>query len=361
MPKGLIPSLRSAHRGCLLLLAGTISFAVAQAQNAVAPVPACTPAPPLLQMIRDPLLVRALDKRMQAHPAWLAPDGATTLSQEWLDGKRKDWFIENQREGADMIAAGVVLKDHALVGRGLLALEWGFKRQSNIDGGFPESGDAFHSVSVYLVDVTSALLALREAQPEFRKELPRMNALVPHVEAAALWLLRPEVLPLGRERDNPFTHRKWILAAALGNAGRLAGNPQLTAAAEEFAREGLALQMEDGENPERGGFDVSYQMVDALQGARYYTSLQCGRDAQLMREIRAMLSRTCAWERLRLLPDGSVDTTGSTRILKEKTRGGVIKKVNYPEVIQAYVYTSEITGDPHDHQIAERMAASQGW
>ena len=86
------------------------------------------------------------------------------------------------------------------------------------------------------------------------------------------WLLRPEILPPGRERDNPFTHRKWILAAALGNAGRLAGNPQLTAAAAEFAKEGLALQMVDGENPERGGFDVSYQMVDALQGARYYTS-----------------------------------------------------------------------------------------
>ena len=62
-----------------------------------------------------------------------------------------------------------------------------------------------------------------------------------------------------------------------------------------------------------------------------------------------------------LLPDGSVDPTGSTRILKEKLRSGELKQANYKEIVQAFTYTSIITHDPQYLQVATKMAASQGW
>ena len=341
----------------VVVLAGLFSGYFAVAQKA----PACKPAPTMLQLISDPLVTSAIHKRVQAHKVITAADGASELSMDYLNGKRKPWFVENHRGGADLIEAGVVLKDHAMVAQGLLMFEWAFKRQSKTDGGFPETGDAFHSVSVFLVDVERSLLVIQESQPEFKDVEPRVQAMLPHVDAAAEWLLRPEVIGPGRDHDAPFTHRRWILAAVLGDAGQLTGDKKLTAAAKEFARAGLALQKEDGENPERGGFDVSYQMVDGLQGSRYYTSLRCPEDAELMAQVRRQLEKTCQWEMKHLQPDGSVDIAGSTRMLKETDRAGKVKHTNYKEVIQTFTYTSIITGDPQYAAVAKRMAESQGW
>jgi len=333
--------------------------ALAHAQQPAA-APTCAPPPTMLQLISNPLVTSAIHKRVQAHKVITSPDGASELSQQYIDGKGK-WFVENQRGGADLIEAGVVLKDHAMVAQGLLMFEWAFKRQSKTDGGWPETGDAFHSVSVFLIDVSRSLLAIQESQPEFKELEPRVQKMIPQVDAAGEWLLRPEVIGPGRDHDAPFTHRRWILAGVLGDVGQLANDPKLTAAAVEFAKAGLALQHDDGENPERGGFDVSYQMVDALQGSRYYTSLHCTDNAELMAQIRVMLAKTCQWEMKHLLPDGSVDVAGSTRMLKETGRGGEIKHTNYKEVIQTFTYTSMITGDPQYLQVAKKMAASQGW
>jgi len=340
---------------CILLF----SIAASAQQPAAAAV-ACKPAPTMLQLISNPLVTSAIHKRVQAHKVVISPDGASVLSQQYIDGKGK-WFVENQRGGADLIEAGVVLKDHAMVAQGLLMFEWAFKRQSKVDGGWPETGDAFHSVSVFIVDVSRSLLAIQESQPEFKELEPRVKAMIPQVDAAAEWLIRPEVIGPGRDHDAPFTHRRWILAAVLGDVGQLANDPKLTAAAVEFAKAGLALQKDDGENPERGGFDVSYQMVDGLQGSRYYTSLNCADNAELMAQIRVMLAKTSQWEMTHLLPDGSVDVAGSTRMLKETGRGGEIKHTNYKEVIQTLTYTSMITGDPQYLAVAKKMAASQGW
>jgi hypothetical protein len=282
------------------------------------------------------------------------------LSREWVEGKRKDWFIENQRGGGDLIEAGVVLGNRKLINDGLREFEWGYARQSK-DGSFPETGDAFHSVSIYVVDTARALLALRDRRQEFPEFTPRVEKMIPHVGAAAEWLLQPEVLGPGKRHDQQYTHRKWILAAALGEAFQLTGNQRLASAAADFAAEGIALQHEDGENPEKGGFDVSYQMVDALNGARYYTTLNCQAQAELMARVRRMIEQTCRWEMRRILPTGEIDVTGSTRMLKESGRGGAVKHTNYKEIIESFAYTAAITGDSEYAQTAERLARFEGW
>jgi hypothetical protein len=215
----------------------------------------CQAPPSMLTLIRDPLVVQAVHRRAAAHPGTLASDGASTLSQEWVEGKRKDWFIENQRGGGDLIEAGVVLGNHKLVDTGLREFEWGYARQTK-DGSFPESGDAFHSVSIFVLDTARALIVLREKRDDFPEFIPRMEKMIAHVGAAAEWLLQPRVLEAGKRHDQPYTHRKWILAAALGEAAQLTGNQRMARVAADFAAEGIALQQDDGENPENGGFSI---------------------------------------------------------------------------------------------------------
>jgi hypothetical protein len=65
----------------------------------------------MLSLVRDPVVTEAVHRRIARQRMGLAPDGASTLSREWVEGKRKDWFIENQRGGGDMIEGGVVLGD----------------------------------------------------------------------------------------------------------------------------------------------------------------------------------------------------------------------------------------------------------
>ena len=321
----------------------------------------CAPPPSALTLISDPLIIQAIHHRALGMVRSVDDDGASILSRQWQDGQRPDWFIENQRGGADLVEAGVVLNDHHLVDVGLREFEWGYARQNPADGSFPESGDAFHSVSIFIVDSGRSLLALREKRTDFPEFMERADRMAPQLTAAARWLLRPEVLEAGKRHDAPYTHRRGILAAALGIAGQLGSDPKLAVAAAEFAREGIALQHEDGLNPEKGGFDVSYQMVDALNGSRYYSTLKCDRDAELMEKVRRMMVRTCQWEMQRISDNGDIAVRGSTRMLQETGRGGAVKHTNYKEIVQTFVSVSRITGEPGYSQIARKLAKNQKW
>src|SRR5579872_5910023 len=117
------------NRFALAALTALLSAAILHAGD-------CQPPPSLLSLIRDPVVTEAVHRRIARQRDSLTSDGASTLSREWAEGKRKDWFIENQRGGGDMIEAGVVLGDRKLIDTGLREFEWGYARQSK-DGGFP--------------------------------------------------------------------------------------------------------------------------------------------------------------------------------------------------------------------------------
>lgn len=320
----------------------------------------CQAPPDMLSLIREPLLVKAIHRRVTGQAKSVAADGASTLSAEWVAGTRKDWFIENQRGGSDLVDAGVTLGDHKLVDAGLREFEWGYARQGK-DGGFPETGDPFHSTSIFVLDSGRSLIALRERRDEFPEFMQRVDKLAGQLGAAAEWMLEPAVLERGKRGNMPYTHRRWIVAAALGQAAQLTGNARFAKAAAEFAADGIKLQQEDGLNPEKGGFDVSYQMVDGLNGARYYTTLDCASQAEMMARVRRMIEKTCHWEMQHISANGEIDVEGSTRMLKEKARSGVIKHPNYKEIIQTFSYAAAITGDKAYADVAERLAKNQGW
>ena len=129
-----------------------------------------------------------------------------------------------------------------------------------------------------------------------------------------------------RAQDNaPYTHRRYLVAAALGEAGVLCDNQTLVDQSKEFIKEGVSLQNPAGYNPEKGGYDCSYHAVGLVFAERYYDVVA---DSQTKKELYPMLKRANEWLKTRIQPDGTIDSSGNTRtgLSQEKDRAGSIKR-----------------------------------
>lgn len=193
----------------------------------------------LLAAMNNPLLSSALYAVPKRLVSQVAVSGAVSVNDKWERGEGTQWYIEQQRYGADLVQVGVARRDDDLIKQGLHILDWGFQRQG-ADGSFPGTGDPFHSTSFFVEAAARALLLLKQYDPVRYADTIRTDT--PKVTSAALWLTKPEVAARGKKNNSPYTHRRWILAAALGQAGALADNATLRAEAAEYAREGLSLQ-----------------------------------------------------------------------------------------------------------------------
>jgi len=320
------------------LLAASLAAGAFGAQWALADE-STSAAPALATMIRHPLLVASL-YRHKVSDAY-ASDGAAGVNR---DSYR---YIEEQRQGAEWIVRGLAEGDAGWVALGWRILDWGVARQQP-DGGFG-SGDAFHSTSFFVEALSRACILDPTGANEARLSCLRRGAA---------WLTSPSVEPRGAASNAPYTHRRFILAAALGQAAELTSDATLARRAAAWAREGLALQTGDGTDPERGGFDAGYQMVGVLFALRYL----CGcADAALRASLREGVRRATKRELTRLAPDGSIDATGSTRIEIEKSRAGKVKDVPYGEFMQALVFGAQALPEPAWLEPAERIGRARGW
>ncbi len=306
----------------------------------------------LLHAVKDELLVRAIyntPKRI----ASVSKSGSVNVNTEWEDGKREKWYIDAQKAGGDLIQAGVVKHDSTLIEEGLKALEWGFKKQDR-DGSFPGTDDPFHSTSLFVEGASRGLLLLKEYDSDtYGRQIKRYT---PRILAAARWLNLPEVMQKGKRYNQKYTHRRYILASALGAAAELTGNNELFEASKAYAEEGIELQQSDGVNPEKGGYDVSYQCLGILEAERFYHSTS---DESLKSKLKTMIERGLKWELSKIDANGNLEVEGSTRTEKEAAHTGKIKKPDYKSIIQAFVLGAEITGDRAFHEAAQKIAAAQ--
>jgi hypothetical protein len=95
-------------------------------------------------------------------------------------------------------------------------------------GGF-DSRDPFHSTSFFVEALgRSSLIDPSGATPE------RVQCL----RRAAHWLMASPAAEKGIISNRPYTHRRYILAAALGQAGRVTGEQDSTHRAAKWADEG---------------------------------------------------------------------------------------------------------------------------
>jgi hypothetical protein len=337
------------YAALLFLLPGRLpGAALTQDQS-----PASTEKPQtLLSCANDELLINTLYRAPHRMAGGIAPDGAISVNADWeKNGKTGVWYIEQQRYGADLLQAGVVLKDDSLIDQGVKVLEWGFQQEA-ADGGFPGVGDPHHSASFFLEAASRSVLLLEQAHME--KYLPAAQAWKPKIAAMGRWLNRPEIAEKSRAKAlDPFTHRFYLLAAGYAEAAAVTGEPEFRIWAHNYAVDGLSRQQPDGTNPERGGFDASYQAVGVMFACRYY--LNCP-DEATRAAIKSMIAKALDKEMPRIDANGEVSLEGSTRTPLEKGRSGKQKTMDYKILLTALVFGEQLTGDPQYREAAERVA-----
>ncbi|MGO8671010.1 MAG: hypothetical protein ACLQVD_06575 [Capsulimonadaceae bacterium] len=283
-------------------------------------------------------------------------DGAYgPVNKRWNRTHDGKWYIELQRNGGDLIDGGVATQDSDAIKRGLTILQWGFDRE-NDDGGF-SCPDTFHSASFFVESAAHALLLLEAAGLDgpYKQQIDEMKK---KLRKTGHWFMDPDVKSKGIEGDAPFTHRCYLLAAALGETGVLCHDRDLIRESEAYARDGISRQDASGFNPENGGYDSSYHAVGVWYAERYYT---IAAPADLKSDLHDMLQKAVAWEATRIEPDGKVNTEGNSRVDgsdPESDRTGKAKAPAVGQVIRCFGYWALISGDYSYSDLAKKVAGA---
>lgn len=286
----------------------------------------------------------------------VAADGALgTVNIAWDQTHSGVWYIEEQRYGMDAVIAGIAQDNPAAIERGLRIFRWGFEQQQP-DGSFT-CPDAFHSTSFFVEATSHACLLL--AASSFRDHYSaEINWLKPRILKSALWMIKPDIEGPGRRHNAKYTHRRYLVGAALGEAGVLCENQALIDRSKEYIREGMGLQTPAGFNPEKGGYDCSYHAVGLVFAERYYDIVA---DDKTKRPLFSMLKRANDWLETRVLPNGTIDPTGNTRtgLGQEKGRTGSYKKISYAQTFRSFYHWSLISGDSTFENLAQKVFAGE--
>ena len=277
------------------------------------------------------------------------------VNRVWDQTHTGIWYIEEQRYGAEAVSAGISRDDPEAIDRGLKILRWGFEQQQP-DGGF-DCPDAFHSAS-FFVEASSRACLLLGASSYRERYSAEIEWMKPRILKAALWMITPGIEVPGRRHNAPYAHRRFLVAAALGMAGVLCDNQELVARSKDYIRDGCTLQNPAGYNPEKGGYDCSYHAVGLVFAERYYDFVA---DGETKKELYTMLKAGNQWLCTRILPDGTIDSTGNTRtgLGQETDRGGKYKKVSYAQTARTFYRWSLISDDPSYAKLADQVVGGE--
>jgi hypothetical protein len=80
------------------------------------------------------------------------------FNKAWEKTKTGNWYVEDQRVGADAIVMGIVQKDTDAIDRGIKILNWGFQQQQ-ADGSFNHRSN-FHSTAFFVEAGARSILML---------------------------------------------------------------------------------------------------------------------------------------------------------------------------------------------------------
>jgi hypothetical protein len=284
------------------------------------------------------------------------PAGAEAkVNIAWDQSHTGKWFIEEQRYGSDAVVGGIAQGDPIAIKRGLKILRWGFEQQQP-DGSFA-CPDAFHSTS-FFVEASAHACLLLNISPFAARYAEEVKWITLRLLKAALWMTGQSVEAEGRSANAPYAHRRYLVAAALGETGILTDNQFLINRSEAYIREGIGLQDPSGFNPEKGGYDWSYHAVGLVYAERYYDILAAG---ELKSALYGMLQKGNDWLVTRVLPDGTIDPSGNTRTGEgqEKNRAGVIKTLSYGSAYRSFYHWSLISGDSAFARLANQVFSGE--
>jgi hypothetical protein len=290
----------------------------------------------------------------------MSQTGAFGINQAWEKTKSGKWNIQEQRAGADLIAAGIIFNDKNLIDDGLEILDWGFARQLP-DGSFgtPDLPQKYHSVSFFVEAAAHSILLLEQSSVRDATK-SRVDSLKPKLLSAARWMIRPDVHaaawngPVETKPQKFFGHRRFLVAAALGETGALCRDEELISESQKFIRDGIQIQKHDGVIPERHGYDSHYQAQALLFAVRYFAIVA---DKNLRDEMKSFIDKGVAWLVTRIKSDGTVDAAGNIRtgLGQEKTLAGTPKEINYSLVYRALFYWGMLTENLELKNLAQKV------
>lgn len=286
------------------------------------------------------LIANVLYRKPSSLYKLMAPSGANGGNASWERNQAKQWYIETQRYGEEAVIGGLIKNDPKAIEAGFKMFDWGFARQA-ADGSFLLTGDAFHSTSFFVAAVARTLLVIQQSpESKYALEVARYKPLV---HRAARWMISPDVWRKGIKKNEPYTHRCYLVAAALGLTGKLTGDRELINYAQRSIEDCLSLQLANGVNPEKGGYDSSYQMASVVYAQRWVTYFP---DDYLTPRVVAMINKALVWEQTRILPTGKISSYGNTRTAgQEQRRNGEVKMVDHRIVFRGFAYWASVTGD----------------
>jgi hypothetical protein len=233
--------------------------------------------------------------------------------------------LQEQAAGYSWIRYAVLYQNPDYRRLGWKILDWGLGQQ-NEAGGF-ESKDAVHETTWFLEALaTSMAIDPMGVTPARRLGLARGIA----------WLNESNRRRHVFETSATFTHRCWMRASLYQSSSLLLGESRYEDYAAEWARQGLAQQV-DGVFPERGGPDVGYQILGIQYLERYLAMIG---HMKASRSVRAGLLSGLGWYKSKISAGGIIDRAGSTRMRVEMD-----KDVRYSRAIEVCVGASLLTGD----------------
>ena len=300
----------------------------------------------------SPAMVELIHRPRHAPVDWRDRSGANSLNLAWEKHRDRKWYVELQRDGGRWVLAGIAHRNPDAIAWGLKQLQWGFAQMAD-DGSFA-CDDAFHSAS-FLVETTAHSILSLEASPYATSFEAQIQALKPPLLRCALWMSSP-ANHRAAANQRIYTHRRFLVAAALGQTAMIHDHGLLQKAAMEFLRDGIRLQREDGAFPEKGGHDSSYHAVALIYLQRILFAFPVEWQEKEWSEA---LERGMTWLRQRIDEQGRVDVRGNTRtgLGQETGRSGAIKQVNLPEVATALLYYSIRKDDPSYEALARKVLA----
>ncbi len=258
-----------------------------------------------------------------------------------------------QRVAMPLMWIGATESNQGKVDQAWRAVDAAFAHQKP-DGSFDTaSGDptAPTDMAFWLEAVSHGIIVLQQS-PLAAANRMHISAVLPKIQAAALWLNRPEVSAALLKGDNLGTNRIFTDADAFASAGLLLQNNALMSSAARFTSEALHRITPEGVASEEGGFDSSYQAVSLLHASYLQFRMP---DERLKAAIGAMLAR----ELPAIGANGSVDVSKNTRTGRgqEKVYGHA-KPVDQRSVILGLYYSGLLMGRTDAVNAARSVFAS---
>lgn len=298
------------------------------------------------------LIANILYRRLSSWHKSMMPNGANGINVRWLHNQARHWYIEEQRSGEDLIIGGLIKNDPQAITAGFKMFDWGFAHQVD-DGSFFMTGDRFHSTSFFVQAVARTLLVIQQS-PDSEKYAHQVAKYKPLLHRAARWMISPNVWKKGIRHNKPYTHRRYLVAAALGLTGKVTADEELMKYARKSIEDGLSLQRLDGVNPEKGGHDSSYQMVGVVYASRWVTYFP---NDSITPKVVAMIDKSLVWQQTRMLPSGEISTEGNTRTGgQEKGRSDKVKGIDRKSALRSFAYWASVTGNRMWEENARQIA-----